>query len=262
VLIKLGGTLLDSPETRASLAAQIAAAGREAEITVVHGGGKQMTRFLEERGITSHFVNGLRITTPETMDAVLKVLAGSVNQELVAALLAAGARAVGLTGIDGGLVEAKQMRPELGLVGRVDRANPELLDLLTGGGFLPVVACVAGGRDGRMYNVNADQMASACAAGWRADRLIFLTDIAGVLDAARQVQPSLTAQDCEHLISEGVATGGMQAKLNAAVAALDHGVEQVEIAPGASPGVVERLFAGGAIGTRIVRARERVVSHD
>jgi len=110
-----------------------------------------------------------------------------------------------------------------------------------------------------MYNVNADQMASACAAGWRADRLIFLTDIAGVLDAARQVQPSLTAQDCERLISEGVATGGMQAKLNAAVSALDHGVEQVEIAPGALPGVVERLFAGQVIGTCIVRARARCI---
>ena len=150
VLIKLGGTLLDSPELRASLAAQIAAVERQGvAVTVVHGGGKQMTRFLEERGVSSRFVNGLRVTTPETMDAVLKVLAGSVNQELVAALIAAGARAVGLTGIDGRLVEAEQMDPELGMVGRVVRANPELLDLLVGGGFVPVVACVAGARDGQ-----------------------------------------------------------------------------------------------------------------
>ena len=144
-LIKLGGTLLDAPELRASLAAQIAAqAQRGIEIAVVHGGGKQMTRFLAERGIESRFVNGLRVTTPETMDAVLKVLAGSVNQELVAALIAAGARAVGLSGVDANLVEAEQMDPALGMVGRVTRANPELLDLLVGAGYLPVVACVAG----------------------------------------------------------------------------------------------------------------------
>jgi acetylglutamate kinase len=262
-LIKLGGTLLDSRELRASLASQVAAVERQgASVTLVHGGGKQMTRFLEERGIASRFVNGLRVTTPETMDAVLKVLAGSVNQELVAALIAAGAPAVGLTGIDGALVEAEQMDPELGMVGRVVRANPELLDLLAGHGFLPVVACVAGARDGCMYNVNADQMASACAAGWKAQRLIFLTDIEGVMNAAKQVQAALTAADCEGLIQDGVATGGMHAKLNAAVAALEQGVEQVEIAPGAAPHVLDRLFAGESIGTRIVRAHERAVCHD
>ena len=262
-LIKLGGTLLDSPELRASLAAQIAAVNRQGvTITVVHGGGKQMTRFLEERGVSSRFVNGLRVTTPETMDAVLKVLAGSVNQELVAALIAAGARGVGLTGIDAGLVEAEQMDPALGMVGRVVRANPELLDLLAGHGFVPVIACVAGAPDGCMYNVNADQMASACAAGWNASRLIFLTDIEGVLDASKQVQPALTAEDCQHLIRQSVATGGMQAKLNAAVAALEQGVELVVIAPGAAPDVLSRLFAGETLGTRIVRARERVVCND
>ena len=262
-LIKLGGTLVDSPELRASLATQIAAIARRGiAITVVHGGGKQMTRFLEERGIASRFVNGLRVTTPETLDAVLKVLAGSVNQELVAALNAAGARAVGLTGIDGGMVEAEQMDPQLGLVGRVTRAHPELLELLTTSGFLPVVACVAGSSAGQMYNVNADQMASACAAGWGADRLIFLTDIAGVLDAAREVQPALTVQDCGRLIQQGVATGGMQAKLNAAAQAMEQGVEQIEIAPGAQPGVLDRLFAGEPVGTRILRSREGAACHD
>jgi acetylglutamate kinase len=262
-LIKLGGTLVDSPEVRAGIAAQIAAAVRRGiAVTVVHGGGKQMTRFLEERGIRSRFVNGLRVTTPETMDAVLKVLAGSVNQELVTALNRAGARAVGLTGIDGGLVEAEQMDPQLGLVGRVERTDPELLGLLTANGFLPVVACVAGSRTGHMYNVNADQMASACAAGWRADRLIFLTDIAGVLDATGKLQSALTANDCARLMQEGVATGGMQAKLTAATQAIEQGVEQIEIAPGSAPGVLDRLFAGEPMGTRIIRSREAAACHD
>jgi acetylglutamate kinase len=262
-LIKLGGTLLDAPELRANLARQIAAqTQRGIQITVVHGGGKQMTRFLAERGIESRFVNGLRVTTPETMDAVLKVLAGSVNQELVAALIAAGAQAVGLTGVDGNLVEAEQMDPALGMVGRVTRAHPELLDLLVVAGYLPVVACVAGGRDGCMYNVNADQMAAACAAAWRADRLIFLTDIAGVLNGSGEVQPVLSAEECQRLITAGVATGGMQAKLNAAGNALDAGVDEIEIAPGAAPEVLARLFDGELAGTKIVRAAQRVTSHD
>jgi acetylglutamate kinase len=262
-LIKLGGTLLDTPELRASLAAQIAAqAQRGVQITVVHGGGKQMTRYLAERGIESQFVNGLRVTTPETMDAVLKVLAGSVNQELVAALVAAGAQAVGLSGVDANLVEAEQMDQALGMVGRVTRAHPELLDLLVSRGYMPVVACVAGGRDGRMYNVNADQMAAACAAAWRADRLIFLTDIAGVLDGSGNVQPLLSAEESQRLIAAGVATGGMQAKLNAAAAALDAGVDQIEIAPGASPEVLSQLFDGERAGTKILRTAQRVTSHD
>ena len=262
-LIKLGGSLLDTPELRANLAAQIAEQSRRGvEIAVVHGGGRQMTRFLAERGVESRFVNGLRVTTPETMDAVLKVLAGSVNQELVAALIAAGLRAVGLSGVDGNLVEAEPMDAALGLVGRIRRANPALLELLLSRGFLPVVACVAGDGNGRMYNVNADQMAGACAAGWRADRLIFLTDIAGVLDAAGKVQPVLTAANCSQLIAEGVATGGMQAKLNAATAALDEGVAEIDIAPGVLPGVLAHLFDGELLGTRIARAQEPVASHD
>ena len=252
ILVKLGGTLLDSPESRGRLAAQIAAASQARRTVVVHGGGKQMTRFLAERGIESRFVNGLRVTTPETMDAVVKVLAGSVNHELVASLTAAGARAVGLSGVDSGLTEAEPMDPELGLVGRVVRSNPSLLDLLTTNGYLPVVACMAGDRQGRMYNVNADQMAVACAAGFGADKLIFLTDVEGVLNKSKQLQTRLTVAGCEKLIAEGVATGGMQAKLNAAASALRQGVGQVRIANGSAPDVLARLLAGEALGTTLV----------
>jgi acetylglutamate kinase len=255
LLVKLGGTLLDAPESRYRLATQIACArARGAQITVVHGGGKQMTRYLTERGIDSRFVNGLRVTTPETIDAVLKVFAGSVNHELVASLNRAGAMAVGLSGIDALLAEAVQMDPALGAVGRVVASNPALLDLLTGGGFLPVVACVAGDRQGNIYNVNADQMAVACAAAFRADQLIFLTDVEGVLDAAQQVRPVLSAAESRGLIADGVATGGMQAKLNAALAALDGGVAAVRIAPGAADRILERILAGEAVGTKMVTA--------
>jgi acetylglutamate kinase len=253
VLVKLGGTLLDSAESRERLAAEIAVARKRGiEIVVVHGGGKQMTRYLTERGIESRFVGGLRVTSPETIDAVLKVFAGSVNHELVASLNRAGALAVGLSGIDAFLVEAEQMSPALGAVGRVTKANPALLELLTANGYLPVVACVAGDRQGQVYNVNADQMAVACAAAFGARQLIFLTDVEGVLDGAGLVRPVLTADQSRQLIADGVATGGMQAKLEAAMAALAGGVEQVRIAPGAAEGVLERVLAGDGIGTRMV----------
>ncbi len=252
VLVKLGGTLLDAPEMRRSLACQVAAASRRGlELAVVHGGGKQMTRFLTERGVASHFVNGLRVTTPETLDAVVKVVAGSVNRELVASLVAAGAEAVGISGIDACLVEAEQMDPALGAVGRVLKANPGLLRTLIAGGYLPVVACVGGDRQGHLYNVNADQMAVACAAGFGADLLVFLTDVAGVLDGDKRLLPQLSAAESQALIASGVATGGMQAKLNAAHSALEQGVGQVRIAPGAAEGILERVLADEPAGTRM-----------
>ena len=257
ILVKLGGTLLDHPASRDALAGQIAAASRAgARIVVVHGGGKQMTRYLAERGVESRFVDGLRVTTPEILDAVLKIFAGTVNHELVASLNRAGSLAVGLSGIDSFLVEAEQMDPRLGAVGRVTRSNPELLETLTAHGYLPVVACVAGDRAGAVYNVNGDQMAVACAAAYGAGQLIFLTDVEGVLDEQKKVWSRLTRAQSNALIDAGIATGGMRAKLNAALAALDGGVGQVRIAPGAAERVLERLLDGEPIGTAIVPQEE------
>lgn len=254
ILIKLGGTLLDDAATRRAVAAQLAVAHKANPRTVVvHGGGKQMTRFLAERNIESKFVDGLRVTSAEVLDAVLKVFAGSVNHELVASLVAAGAPAVGITGIDACLTEAEQLRAELGFVGKPVRSNPALLETLIGGGFLPVVACVAGDRQGQIYNVNADQMAVSCASGFQVDRLLFLTDVDGVKDLSGQVIPTLSLDQSRLLIADGVATGGMQAKLNAAGEALLGGVREVVIAPGAAPDIIARLLAGEAVGTRFVR---------
>ena len=255
ILVKLGGTLLDEPASRNRLAAELTAVSRRPglRMTVVHGGGKQMTRFLAERGVESKFVDGLRVTTPEVVDAVLKVFAGTVNHTLVAALVAAGSLPVGLTGIDALLTEAEQWNPELGAVGKPVRSNGALLDLLTANGYLPVVACVAGDRQGNIYNVNADQMAASCAAGFGASELLFLTDVPGVMDAAKQIVPRLTRAASERLIVDGVATGGMQAKLEAAHRALEGGVAEVVIAPGAAPEIVARLLDGELAGTRLVR---------
>jgi len=253
VLIKVGGTLLDEAATRERISAELARAVRGgARMVVVHGGGRQMTRYLAERGIESRFVNGLRVTTPEVLDAVLKVFAGTVNRQFVAALNAAGARAVGLSGIDALLVEAEPLAEELGAVGRVVSSDGRLLETLAEAGYLPVVACVAGDRRGNLYNVNADQMAVACAAGFRAERLFFLTDVEGVRDAAGRPLRRLDWAGAERLIREGIATGGMQAKLDAAGEALRRGVGEVVIAPGAEPGVIARLLAGEPVGSRLV----------
>jgi acetylglutamate kinase len=251
LLVKLGGTLLDEDATRQSLARQIAAVARDLPLVVVHGGGRQMTRYLTERGIESQFVNGLRVTTPAVLDAVIKVVGGSVNRQLVASLNSAGARAVGISGIDAGTVEAEQMDPALGSVGRVTGANPALFEALLAGGFLPVVACIAGDREGRFYNVNADQMAVACAAAFGADQLIFLTDVAGVLDGDKCLLPRLSLERSQALIESGVATGGMLAKLDAAHNALRQGVREVRICAGAADGVLQRILAGEEIGTRL-----------
>jgi acetylglutamate kinase len=249
LLIKLGGTLLDAPESRARLASEIA--NLEHAVVVVHGGGKQMTRYLAERNIESRFVNGLRVTTPEVVDAVLKVFAGTVNTELVGAFRAAGARPVGLTGLDAGLVDAEPLDEALGAVGKPVKSDAALMELLTRANYLPVVACVAGDANGAVYNVNADQMAVACASSFGAEKLIFLTDVDGLKGGEGSVLESLTAEDAASLIQAGVATGGMQAKLEAAVSALRTGVGEIVIAPGARADVVREILAGRRIGTRV-----------
>ncbi len=253
VLVKLGGTLLETEESRRRLAREIGAARRGGvEVVVVHGGGKQLTKFLAERGVESRFVNGLRVTSAEVLDSVVKVVAGSVNQLLVGAFVAEGADAVGLTGMDALLAEAEPLAAELGFVGRPVRSNGRLLHVLAGEGYLPVVACVAGDRAGALYNVNADQMAVSCALGFGARKLFFFTDVEGVHDASGALCESLDEAACRALISSGAASGGMRAKLDAALDAVRGGVREVVIAPGARAGLTQLLLEGGRAGTGIL----------
>ena len=248
-LIKIGGTLLDSSGSRDGLARQIASASLSGyDLIVVHGGGKQITRFLDERGIQSRFVDGMRVTTPEILDAVLAVLR-QVNQELAGALRAAGAKAVEVFADDGSLVVAEQMDAGLGAVGRIVRCHPEAFK--NSAGSLPVIACIAGDGLGNRYNVNGDQMALACGVGFHVDRLVFLTDVDGVLDASGNAIPNLSAADALRLIDAGVARGGMQAKLNAAVSALQRGIHDVHIVRGSAESIVDRVLRGDMAGTRM-----------
>jgi acetylglutamate kinase len=253
ILIKIGGTLIDSAESRQRLAAEISSVvDRGVQAVVVHGGGKQMTRYLTEHGIESRFVNGLRVTTPEVLDAVVKVLCGSVNQELVSAFIACGAPAVGLSGMDALLTEARQMSAELGWVGKPIRSDARLLHSLIELKYIPVVACLAGDRQGRFFNVNADQMAVSVAAALGADKLLFLTDVDGVKDKNNVVYSTLNAEECRHLIHSGIATGGMLAKLQSAIEAIQTGIAEVVIAPGAVSNIVGKLLEEESLGTRLI----------
>lgn len=252
LLVKLGGTLLETAERRASLARQVRLLLSDGhEIVVVHGGGKRLSRYLARLDHKSEFRRGLRVTPPEILDAVLRVLAGSVNRQLVAEFQKAGIQAVGLTGIDAGTVQASQLDPELGLVGRVERVDPRLLRTLTASGYLPTVACIAGGEGGAIYNVNADQLASACAAGLDVDRLVFLTDVGGVLGGDGAPISALSAPAAEALIAEGIAVGGMEAKLRAAIGALQSGIGHVSIVNGHEPGILGKAAAGKGSGTQL-----------
>lgn len=251
LLVKLGGTLLDEAGRRAEMARQLAQLGHKHDLVVVHGGGKQVTQFLQERGVASQFVDGLRVSDEAVVDAVTKVIAGGVNKRLVSALLAAGRPAVGLSGVDGLLTAAEQLNAELGFVGRPVQTDGRLLDILLKAGYLPVVACIAGDQNGNIYNVNADQMAVSCALGWGADRLLFLTDVDGVKDSSGAIVSQLEEAIIDELIRSGVAHGGMQAKLEAARYALRNGISEVVVASGREPHVCARLLAGEQLGSRL-----------
>jgi acetylglutamate kinase len=255
VLIKLGGTLLEDEAKRQDLARQLARVAKLVELVVVHGGGKQVTRFLEERGVQSRFVGGLRVSDEQVIDAVTKVIAGTINKQLVGAICASGKSAVGLSGLDGLLTKAQPINPELQFVGKPVESDGRLFEVLIAAHYLPVVACIAADSSGQIYNVNADQMAVSCAIGWRADKLLFLTDVPGVKDPSGAILPELTPTRIRELIESGVAHGGMQAKLESAVWAMEGGVSEVVIAPGQQPDICEHLLAGRSIGTRIKPAK-------
>lgn len=260
VLIKLGGTLLENEAGRAAISGQLAEIAGQHELVVVHGGGKQVTRVLEEQGTASRFVNGLRVSDQAVIDTVIKVIAGDVNKRLVSALLKAGVAALGLSGVDGRLTTVVQLNPELGFVGKPIGTDGALLRLLENAGYIPVVACIAADGDGTIYNVNADEMAVSCAIGWRADRLVFLTDVPGVKNDRDQVISALDGKGVDELIHSGRAHGGMRAKLEAAMGALKQGLDEVTIAPGHETNICVRLLAGEPLGTRLRIQHEPVGS--
>jgi acetylglutamate kinase len=255
-VIKLGGSLLEDPQTRATaLRAVIDAWNRGESLVLVHGGGKKVDSTLARLGIEKRMHAGLRITDDVTLETVVGVLAGLVNKSLVAELSAAGVRAAGISGIDAGTIVAQPHPPidgiALGHTGQVTGGDPSLIESLLDRGILPVVASVAQGPNGTLLNVNADSAASAVAVALGAKLITFLTDVPGFLDGAGNVVSKLEEAHAQTLLAAGAVTGGMRPKLEAALAALAGGVSRVVIA---GPATHAAALSEGIGGTHLVAA--------
>jgi acetylglutamate kinase len=259
IVVKIGGAALEDRATLRKCAQGIVELAKDGHrVAVVHGGGSALTRTLKLLGKQSEFVNGLRVTDAETRDIALMVLAGIVNKSLVAAIVAAGLPAIGLCGGDGAAFRARKKhtgRCDLGFVGEICSAEPRWLEAVWKESGIPVLASLALGMDGEYYNINADQMAAACAAACHADSLIFLTDVPGVKDAAGAVIPWLTTKEAGILVADAVVGGGMLPKLEACSQALHKGVGRVRILPAAQAEVLSQFyFTKLACGTEVTCA--------
>ena len=233
---------------------------------VVHGGGPQINRVLDQMGIRPQFVRGMRLTDGPTMDVVEMVLGGKVNKSIVAQINQQGGKAVGLSGKDGGLIEAKKMRilhradagspPEIidpGMVGEVTRIDPQIIHTLSEKGFIPIIAPVGAGAAGETYNINADLVASHIATALSAGRLVLLTDVDGVMDADGRLISSIDADTIGRMIAEGSISGGMIPKIENALFALNNGVKKVPIINGKRRhAILLELFTDRGIGTEVI----------
>jgi acetylglutamate kinase len=243
-VVKLGGAALENPTLLHLCAQSIAELAKSGnQVALVHGGGIALTRTLQQLGKQSQFVAGLRVTDAETRDAALMVLAGRLNKELVAALGAHGQAAVGLSGGDGLVFRARKKRtaPDLGFVGEIVSSDPRWLEAIWKMGAVPVLSSLALGFDGQYYNINADEMAAACATSCKADALVFLTDVPGVRGANGQVMRWLNVDQIAGLMRDDVISGGMLPKLGACREALLAGVKRVRILPAEAAAVLPDL---------------------
>jgi acetylglutamate kinase len=260
IVVKVGGASMDGAPLSRALAGDISLL-QHAGIhpVVVHGGGPQMTELSERLGLASAFVDGVRVTDLETLDVATMVLAGKLNTELVASLVAGDVPAVGLSGVDAGLVVArKQAEPDLGFVGEVVSVRAELLRTLMDNGFVPVVASIAADVGGHPYNVNADVMAAELAVGLEAQKLVYLNDVPGVIGPGGDLLSELGVQETLDLLARAdVVDGGMIPKLESAVRALKAGVPRVHLLDGrVEHALVLELFTPEGIGTMITAERE------
>ena len=233
-VVKLGGAGLETPSLLAGSVRAIADLARDGhQVAVVHGGGAQLTRTLKALGKQSEFIAGLRVTDSETRDVALMVLAGKVNKSLVAALGALGQPAVGLSGGDGLLFRARKKRiaPDLGYVGEIVSSDPRWIEAVWKLNGVPVISSMALGFDGEYYNINADEMAAACATACHADALVFLTDVPGVKGANGEVLRWLSIDQIAEMAKSAIISGGMLPKLGACREALLNGVKRVRILP-------------------------------
>ena len=254
VVVKIGGSTLGSQDT--CLQDVVALQERGVPTIVVHGGGALITAWMQKQGLRPSFVRGLRVTDVPSMEVVTAVLGGLVNKGLVATLMSLGGKAVGLSGVDAGLLEASILDDALGLVGKVERVNPQPLEELLQKGYVPVVAPIAiyrgddPGRRGALLNLNADTAAGEIAAAMKASHLVFLTDVEGILDTSRRLIRRVLPRQAAQLVEGGVVQGGMIPKMEAALTAGKAGTV-TRIVDGRNPGALLRALKGEGEGTLV-----------
>jgi len=266
IVVKYGGNAMTEPHLKNGFARDIVLMKLVGmNPVVIHGGGPQIGKLLEKVGKESHFIQGMRVTDEETMDIVEMVLGGSVNKEIVNLIHQHGGNAVGLTGKDGDLIRAVKMEmttfneelnaPEiidLGHVGEVSRINTKVLDMLIKDDFIPVIAPVGVGTDGRSYNINADFVAGKIAEALQAEKLMLLTNTAGLLDKQGQLLTGLNAEKVDNLIEDGTIYGGMLPKIQCALGAVQSGVKSSHIIDGrVEHAVMLEVFTDEGVGTLI-----------
>jgi len=257
VVVKIGGSTLGSHDT--SLKDLVTLQQEGVEVVVVHGGGNVISQWMQRQGIRPRFVEGLRVTDAPSLEIVVAVLTGLINKELVSTLLRLGGRAIGISGIDGGLLEARIANPELGYVGEISRVNDEPLRAILDSGYIPMVAPLAAHRhdgsehSGGPLNINGDTVAGELAHALGAERLVFLTDVEGIMDGSNRVIRRLDRRRANILFRSGVVRGGMIPKLAACLRALESS-PVANVVDGRRPGALLDCLRGSATGTTIVGA--------
>ena len=271
LVVKYGGNAMESDELKTSFARDIVlmkAVGINP--VVVHGGGPQIGDLLKRLSIESHFIDGMRVTDAQTMDVVEMVLGGQVNKDIVNLINQHGGSAIGLTGKDAGLIKAKKLKvsrqtpemtqPEIidiGHVGEVVSVNVELLNMLVAGDFIPVIAPIGVGENGESYNINADLVAGKVAEALKCEKLMLLTNTAGLLDKQGQVLTGLSTAQVDGLIADGTIYGGMLPKIRCALEAVQGGVHSAHIVDGRVPNaVLLEIFTDSGVGTLITNAQQ------
>ena len=258
IVIKYGGAAQKDAELRASFAVDVVLLKHiGVRPVIVHGGGPRIGATLERLGKQSTFVDGLRVTDDETMDVVEMVLGGKVNHEIVELVQQGGGRAIGLTGSDGGMIRVKRRMKDgrdIGRVGEVIGVDASAITAVADAGFVPVIAPIGVGDDGKTYNVNADEAAAAIAAALAAEKLMLLTDVPGVLDGEGRMIQQLSRERAQLLVREGVIKGGMIPKIECCAAALNGGVARAHIVDGrVLHAVLLEIFTDGGVGTLLTR---------
>ena len=258
VVVKYGGNAMINEDLKDAVMSDIVLMQLVGiNVVLVHGGGPEISGMLQKIGKESKFIDGLRVTDGETIDIVQMVLAGKVNKDLVQLLESHSGRAIGLCGLDGGLLKAEKLisKDDLGFVGEITKVNTDIISHATANGYVPIVATVAGGENGEVYNINADVAAARIAAELRAEKLILMTDIRGLLrdkDDENTIIPVINVSDVPSLQNQGIISGGMIPKIDCCVEAVRRGVESAVIIDGRIPhSILIELFSDEGIGTML-----------